>query len=253
MTSNNIQVVPDRKPVLPDNLHERAIEIANEAMAKFPANSAAYLEAINIAAIESAIGDKPAGRQVIPMNSGTKLIKPDGKTHPISSRWMRTGMKPTRMFVSGHRPAMNNLALAPIEPPARRSLRRRIWDALLGRLSEEAKQLGFLAERIAALAERIVQFDERVNRPGAADWSIHDIIIAGRSQFAQMGALPGDMFANDSIDSFIRFEDIKVGCDVVFMVEYIGPIADGVAFYGSLIGDAIPEYEGRDVPVPAKK
>ena len=242
---------PKQQSALPDNLHERALEIANEAIVKMSADPAAYLAAINIAAIETAISDKPSvGRQVLPMNSGMDRIKPDGKIHPIRGSAMRVGMKPQRVFVSNQRPAMNKLALVPIPTPVRRSLWRRMWDALVGRPSEEAKQIGYLAERIAALANQIVEFDGRVNRSGAADWSIHDILIGGRSQFAQAGALPGDMFANNSIDSFVCFDDIKIGYDVIFMVEYIGPVAEGVGFFASLIGDAL---HGNDAYPDAMK
>ena len=51
---------------------------------------------------------------------------------------------------------------------------------------------------------------------------INDVTIGNRSQFAQSGALPGDMFANNSIDSFVTFETAQTAMDVTMIVTYIG-------------------------------
>ena len=49
---------------------------------------------------------------------------------------------------------------------------------------------------------------------GAADWIVNDIKIGNRSQFSQAGDVPGDMFANTSIDSFVTFETAQTAMDV---------------------------------------
>ena len=41
---------------------------------------------------------------------------------------------------------------------------------------------------------------------GAADWIVNDIKIGNRSQFVQSGDVPGDLFAVNAIDTFVRFE-----------------------------------------------
>ena len=62
-------------------------------------------------------------------------------------------------------------------------------------------------QRVAFRPERIFVSSSDVGGGGsAANWIINDVTIGNRSQFAQSGALPGDMFANNSIDSFVTFE-----------------------------------------------
>jgi hypothetical protein len=72
----------------------------------------------------------------------------------------------------------------------------------------------------------------------AANWIINDITIGNRSQFAQSGALPGDMFASQAIDSFVTFETAQTAMDVVMIVTYQGATEGGTPFYGSIIGTA---------------
>lgn len=79
---------------------------------------------------------------------------------------------------------------------------------------------------------------------GAADWLIHDISIAGRSQFAQAGDVPGDVFAANSVDCRIDLDVAQTGTDVVVVASYIGPNKKGAAFFGSIIG-SVPQ----DVPL----
>lgn len=70
----------------------------------------------------------------------------------------------------------------------------------------------------------------------ASDWIINDITIGNRSQFAQSGALPGDMFAHDAIDSFVTFETAQTAMDIVMIVTYQGASEGGIPFYGAIIG-----------------
>jgi hypothetical protein len=73
----------------------------------------------------------------------------------------------------------------------------------------------------------------------AADWVVDNLFIGGRSQFAQDGQIPGDMFATTAIDSFVAFEPVQVAMDIVVDVTYIGANPDGAPFFGSLVGRAM--------------
>jgi hypothetical protein len=71
---------------------------------------------------------------------------------------------------------------------------------------------------------------------GAADWVVNDIRIAGRSQFLQAGDLPGDMFATNAVDSFMRFEVAKASMEVEIIVTYMGTNEKGCPFFASITG-----------------
>jgi hypothetical protein len=73
---------------------------------------------------------------------------------------------------------------------------------------------------------------------GASDWVINDIMIGNRSQFAQAGDIPADMFRSSAIDNFVTFETAQTAMDVKFVVTYIGPNHKGERFYASMIGTA---------------
>jgi len=73
---------------------------------------------------------------------------------------------------------------------------------------------------------------------GAADWLINDIMIGNRSQFAQAGDVPGDMFATGAVDSFVSFETAQTAMDIKLVVTYVGPARTGALFHGSMIGTA---------------
>ena len=73
---------------------------------------------------------------------------------------------------------------------------------------------------------------------GAADWIVNDIKIGNRSQFSQSGDVPGDMFATNAIDTFVRFETAQTAMDVVVVVTYIGLNESGCPFFGAMVGTA---------------
>ena len=73
---------------------------------------------------------------------------------------------------------------------------------------------------------------------GAADWIVNDIKIGNRSQFVQSGDVPGDLFAVNAIDTFVRFETAQTAMDVVVVVTYIGLNESGCPFFGAMIGTA---------------
>jgi len=94
-------------------------------------------------------------------------------------------------------------------------------------------------QRVAFRPERVFVSAADVGGGGsAANWIINDITIGNRSQFAQSGALPGDMFATEAIDSFVTFETAQTAMDVVMIVTYQGATEGGTPFYGSIIGTA---------------
>jgi hypothetical protein len=71
---------------------------------------------------------------------------------------------------------------------------------------------------------------------GAADWIVNDIKIAGRSQFLQSGDVPGDLFATQAVNSFVRFEVARYAADVEIIVTYIGKNEKGCPFFASITG-----------------
>jgi hypothetical protein len=73
---------------------------------------------------------------------------------------------------------------------------------------------------------------------GAADWIVNDIKIGNVSQFVQSGDVPGDMFATNAIDTFVRFAPAQTAMDVVVVVTYIGLNESGCPFFGAMVGTA---------------
>ena len=92
-------------------------------------------------------------------------------------------------------------------------------------------------QRVAFRAERVM-ISNGGTAGGAADWIVNDISIGNRSQFAQSGQVPGDMFAINAVDSFISFETAQTAMDIVITVTYVGANVDpgSCAFYGSILG-----------------
>jgi hypothetical protein len=73
---------------------------------------------------------------------------------------------------------------------------------------------------------------------GSADWIVNDIKIGNRSQFVQSGDVPGDLFATNAIDTFVRFESAQTAMDVVVVCTYIGLNESGCPFFGAMVGTA---------------
>ena len=73
---------------------------------------------------------------------------------------------------------------------------------------------------------------------GAADWIVNDIKIGNRSQFVQSGDVPGDMFATNAVNTFVRFESAQTAMDIVVVVTYIGLNDSGCPFFGAMLGTA---------------
>jgi hypothetical protein len=71
---------------------------------------------------------------------------------------------------------------------------------------------------------------------GAADWIVNDIRIDGASQFTRSGDIPGDMFATNAIDSFVKFHP---GTRIELLVTYIGLNKSGCCFTARLLGTVV--------------
>ena len=54
----------------------------------------------------------------------------------------------------------------------------------------------------------------------------------------QSGDVPGDLFATNAIDTFVRFEAAQTAMDVVVVVTYIGLNESGAPFFGAMVGTA---------------
>ena len=86
---------------------------------------------------------------------------------------------------------------------------------------------------------------------GAADWIVQDIRINARSQFIQPGDLPGDMFASDAIDAYVTFHTLALASvDVTVVATYVGPLQEGVPFFGSMFGS---RYERHPALTPINR
>jgi hypothetical protein len=67
-----------------------------------------------------------------------------------------------------------------------------------------------------------------------AGWMIEDVRVDGTSQYCQSGPLPGDMFAVQSIDGFVSWQEGKI---IEIDVKYTGLELTGERFIGRLVFD----------------
>ena len=99
--------------------------------------------------------------------------------------------------------------------------------------------------RIKGVAENVGFRPERIFISGATDplhaaaFNIMDIQVDGKTQFAQEGEIPGDMFACSAIDSFVSFDTVHKGSEFALVVKYIGDNPNGASFFGSVVGTAV--------------
>lgn len=85
----------------------------------------------------------------------------------------------------------------------------------LYRITGRPQALAFRADRIT--------IGKGSTPGGAADWNVHDITVGGRSQLAQRGVVPGDVFSSDAKDMFVHFETCQTAMDFSMDVAYVGP------------------------------
>lgn len=95
---------------------------------------------------------------------------------------------------------------------------------------------------IVARPQSIAMRPERiVISQNAADFLIHDIRVGNRSQLAQEGVLPGDVFAAEAVDTFVAFETIQTAMDFTIIVEYVGTNPEGEVFNAVVFGVSVEE------------
>jgi hypothetical protein len=74
---------------------------------------------------------------------------------------------------------------------------------------------------------------------GSADWIVNDLRIANISQFVQSGDVPGDLFATNAIDTFVKFAAWHADATIEIDVTYIGLRPDGSLFRARLEGTVV--------------
>jgi len=112
--------------------------------------------------------------------------------------------------------------------------------------SMTATTISLRVENAPFQVSRLV-IDDAGTPDGAAAWIVNDIRVNGKSQFAQTGDVPGDVFSANMIDSFLSIETCPAGGLIEFIVTYIGFDA-GAVFTGRLEGTVV--RDDRDMPPP---
>ncbi len=88
---------------------------------------------------------------------------------------------------------------------------------------------------VMARPQRVAFRPEMIIIENGERWTVHDIRIGNRSQFAQSGDVPGIVFAPGA-SPFLRLETAQTAMDVAFDVTYCGPEQDGEQFRASVVG-----------------
>jgi len=65
---------------------------------------------------------------------------------------------------------------------------------------------------------------------GPADWIVEDLRINGKTQFAQPGPIPGDLFATTAVGTFVKLETCAAGNAIEIDMNYIGLNPQGAIF-----------------------
>ena len=71
-----------------------------------------------------------------------------------------------------------------------------------------------------------------------SSWIVNDVKVGNRSQFAQSGDVPGEMFAATTIDGFVSMETVQTAMDFVMVVTFIGDNQEGAQFVCGVLGTA---------------
>jgi hypothetical protein len=80
---------------------------------------------------------------------------------------------------------------------------------------------------------------ERIIIGGAPqNWIVNDVKVGNRSQFAQSGDVPGEMFAATTIDGFVSMETVQTAMDFVMVVTFVGDNQEGAPFVCGVLGTA---------------
>ena len=103
---------------------------------------------------------------------------------------------------------------------------------------------------ISAVLDRPLEIDmleieDTGTSGGAADWVVNDIRIDGTTQFAQSGDIPGDMFAANALDGFVKFQP---GTRIELVVTYIGLDEGGCCFRARVLGTVVRDDLAQPPP-----
>jgi hypothetical protein len=71
-----------------------------------------------------------------------------------------------------------------------------------------------------------------------SNWIVNDVKVGNRSQFAQSGDVPGEMFAATTIDGYVSMETVQTAMDFVIVVTFIGDNNAGAPFVCGVLGTA---------------
>ena len=112
-------------------------------------------------------------------------------------------------------------------------------DRVLLPMSSGVNILPNTSAQITSRPQNVAFRPERVIIGGTpGDWIVNDIKVGNRSQFSQSGDVPGEVFANTTIDAFVSFETVQTAMDFVMLVTYIGASESGAPFYCAVLGTA---------------
>ena len=142
----------------------------------------------------------------------------------IESEAAKAGIRPRAALVPARPPNMANREPLPMSTGT-----APVGIGLTAQITSRPQRVGFRPERLFVS-------NYSLDGLGATAWTINDITIGNVSQLAQAGNLPGDMFANVAIDSFVTFKTAQTAMDVVLITTYNGTTEGGIPFTGAVIG-----------------
>ncbi len=71
-----------------------------------------------------------------------------------------------------------------------------------------------------------------------SEWVVNDVKVGNRSQFAQSGDVPGEMYAATTIDGHLSMETVQTSMDFVIVVTFVGDAENGAPFVCGVLGTA---------------
>lgn len=143
----------------------------------------------------------------------------------------------------GHTPFAAHQAPGRQAPPfgTRNALQDRRGPGRAGRILLPMSSSGNVtgSATITARPQNVAYRPERIVIGGtASNWTISDIKVGNRSQLSQAGDLPGEMFSNVAIDTFVSMETVQTAMDFVIQVTFVGTNSAGEQFRAGVVGTA---------------